>query len=127
MKVGSIRFTQVVFSAVIVTVISAAAFAQGGGRLVGTWDATVTLRNCETGEFIRSFASIASFSQGGTSIGSTAGLPQSSRTPEHGVWSHVSGNLYRFKFKSFNFGPIGPAISYTIVEHDLELNKGGDT
>ncbi len=99
----------------------------GGGRLAGTWDAAVQIKNCETGAVINSFASIASFYQGGTSIGSTSGLPQSSRTPEHGIWRHVSGRTYKFKFKSFNFNPAGQAISYTIVEHDLYLNDTADS
>lgn len=98
----------------------------GGGRLAGTWDAAVRITNCETGDVDRTFASIASFNQGGTSIGSTSGLPQSGRTPEHGIWRHVSGNAYRFKFKSFNFNPAGQAVSYAIVEHDLYLNETAD-
>jgi hypothetical protein len=97
--------------------------AGGGGRLVGTWDATVTLRDCASGNAINTFASIASFNQGGTSIGSTAGLPQASRTPEHGVWRHVKGNLYAFKFKTFSFNPAGVAVTYTIVEHTIELDE----
>jgi hypothetical protein len=100
--------------------------SKGGGRLVGTWDAVVTIRNCATGAPINTFASIASFNQGGTSIGSTSGIPQSLRTPEHGVWRHVSGNTYTFKFKSFGFDASGNAVSYAIVSHDLQLNEAAD-
>ena len=116
--------------ATVVGMSATASFAQAGGRLVGTWDAQVTLRDCATGDPlpipIPTFASIANFNQGGTFLGSTSGQPQSARTPEHGVWRHVAKNMYEFKFKSFNFGPTGAPVSYVIVRHDLELNETGD-
>jgi hypothetical protein len=99
----------------------------GGGRLEGTWDAQVTIRNCATGAAINTFASIGTFMQGGTSIGSTAGMPQSLRTPEHGVWSHLSGNTYFFKFKTFTFNAAGNSTGWTIVQHYANLDHGGDT
>ena len=95
----------------------------GGGRLVGTWDAAVTIRDCASGSAMNTFASIASFNHGGTTIGSTSGMPQASRTPEHGVWRHIRGNVYAFKFKSFSFDPKGMATRYSIVEHTIELNE----
>ena len=122
-------FGRVLLGVAFSMITAGACFAQdpkGGGRLTGTWDAAVTLRNCATGEPINSFASIANFNQGGTYLGSTSGLPQSSRTPEHGVWAHISGRTYRFKFKSFNFNAAGTAISYSVVEHDIELNESAD-
>lgn len=96
--------------------------AGGGGRLAGTWDAVVTIRDCATGNPLASFPSIANFNQGGTSIGSTGGIPQSLRTPEHGVWRHEKGNTYRFKFKTFRFLPTGVPNGWSIVEHELELS-----
>jgi hypothetical protein len=112
----------------VATFISAAATLacaqenRGGGRLAGTWDATVTIRNCANGDAIRSFASIGTFNDGGTFIGSTSGLAQASRTPEHGVWRHVGRNTYLMRFKTFNFDPAGVAINYSIVTHTLTLN-----
>lgn len=99
----------------------------GGGRLVGTWDTVVRIKDCTTGNVLNTFASIGSFNQGGTSIGSTSGLPQAGRTPEHGIWRHVSGNTYAFKFKTFTFNPMGVAVSYAVIEHTLELDNSGDT
>ncbi|MBA2379358.1 MAG: hypothetical protein H0V76_07265 [Blastocatellia bacterium] len=113
----------------IATFISTAAalgFGQenrGGGRLAGTWDATVTIRNCATGDAIRSFASIGTFIDGGTFIGSTSGLAQSLRTPEHGVWRHVGNNVYLMRFKTFNFDAAGNAVGYQVVAHTLALSK----
>src|SRR3990172_8855209 len=74
----------------------------GGGRLEGTWDVEVTIRNCQTGAEIRSFASVTTFMFGGTTLDSTSGTPQAQRTPGQGVWSHVSSDTYRFSFKTFS-------------------------
>lgn len=118
-------------SFVIVAAV-ASAFAQenralGGGRLAGTWEAVVTIQNCATGATIATFSSIANFEDGGTFLGSTSGIPQSLRTPEHGVWSHDRGNIYRFKFKTFSFLPTGAPNGWSIVEHDVELDRNAHT
>jgi len=118
-----------ILAALFTAVIAGVSHAQetrGGGRLVGTWDAEVRITNCQTGIVDETFSSIASFNQGGTSVGSTAGRPQSSRTPEHGVWRHISGNRYEFKSKSFNFNPMGVAFGYVILRHEIVLNETAD-
>lgn len=114
----------------VLTLITAGACAaqeSRGGRLVGTWDTKVRLKNCTTGNVDNTFDSIGSFNQGGTSIGSTSGIPQSARTPEHGIWRHVTGNVYQFKFKTFSFNAPGPATGYAIIEHTVELDSSGET
>lgn len=98
----------------------------GGGRLEGTWDAQVTLRNCQTDAEIRTFASIGTFMSGGTMLDSTSGIPQARKTPGHGIWSHVGANIYRFKFKSFSFDPSGNFSGWTIINHEANLNPSAD-
>ncbi len=98
----------------------------GGGRLEGTWDVQVTIRNCSTGAAIRTFASIGTFMSGGTSLDSTSGISQSLKTPGQGVWSHISGNTYRFKFKSFSFDASGNFTGWTIISHEANLNHSAD-
>jgi hypothetical protein len=98
-----------------------------GGQLVGTWDVAVTVTDCGSGNTITSFASLATIMRDGISIGSTAGMPQASRTPEHGVWRHVEGRNYVFGFKSFNFDPAGDPAGWAILKHDLALGKDGDS
>ena len=110
-------------------VLSAGAFAQsddqffGRGRLVGTWDAAVTIRNCDTGDAIRSFQSVGSFNQGGTFSGITSGSPPTARTSERGIWKHLWGHRYRFQFKAYLYNPEAVAIGYQIVTHDLQLDR----
>ena len=122
------HFLRAAMMPVLAAIFAVACYGQnGGGRLVGTWDAQVTARDCATGTPTRpTFASIASFNQGGTTIGSTSGMPQAARTPEHGIWRHLKGNHYLFRFKSFNFDPSGAAISYVIVTHEIELDESGN-
>ena len=100
--------------------------SRGGGRLEGTWDARVSIRNCQTGAEIRNFASIGTFMTGGTMLDSTSGIPQALKTPGHGVWSHISGNTYRFKFKSFSFDAGGNFTGWTIINHEANLNRRAD-
>ena len=94
----------------------------GGGRLAGTWDAEVTIRNCATGDAIVSFLSTANFNQGGTFSGITSGTPPTLRTSERGIWRHVNGNLYRFRFKAYLYNAAAMAIGYQIITHDVELD-----
>ena len=94
----------------------------GGGRLAGTWEAVVTIRNCATGNAITSFQSTGSFHQGGTFNGITAGSAPASRSAEQGVWNHVSGNAYGFRFKAYLFNASGVATAYQVITHNVELD-----
>jgi|SRR5215813_3975959 len=98
----------------------------GGGRIDGTWDVQVTIRNCSDGVEIRSFKSLTTFMSGGTLVDSTSGIPQAQRTPGQGVWSHVSGNIYSFSFKSFNFNAVGNFTGWTTIIHEVSLDSSGD-
>jgi hypothetical protein len=95
----------------------------GGGRLVGTWDATISITNCMTGDLITSFQSTANFNQGGTFTGITSGMPPAVRTPEVGIWKHEVGSSYVFRFKAYLFNGSGVASGYQIITHSLELDK----
>ena len=95
----------------------------GGGRLEGTWNVQVTLRNCQTGAEIRTFPSLTTFMAGGITLDSSSGIPQAQKTPGHGVWSHVSGNIYRFRFKSFSFDPSGNFTGWTKIAHEATLGS----
>ena len=109
----------------LVVVGSALAQGQndGGGRLAGTWDAAVTIFNCQTGEAITNFQSTANFNQGGTFTGITSGNPPATRSPEVGVWRHVNKGNYLFRFKAYLFNAAGAPIAYQIVTHQLDLGE----
>lgn len=97
--------------------------SHGAGRLVGTWDALVTIRNCANGDAIRSFQSVGSFNKGGTFSGITSGTPPTLRTSERGVWKRLRANRYRFRFKAYLYNPDAVATGYQIVTQDLRLNN----
>src|SRR6187431_1943106 len=100
----------------------------GGGQLVGTWDVQVTIRDCQTNaEIGLPFPSLTAFMFGGTLVDSTSRMPQAAKTPGHGVWSHAGGNLYRFKFKAFSFGPTGTFTGWTIITHEASMDPGGNS
>jgi hypothetical protein len=80
----------------------------GGGRLEGTWNVQVTLRNCQTGAEIRTFPELTTFMFGGTMIDSTSG---------------VRDDIYRFSFKSLNFSAGGTFTGSTKVTHEATLNS----
>jgi hypothetical protein len=98
----------------------------GGGRLEGTWDVRVTIRNCQTGAEIRSFSSVTTFMFGGTLIDTTSGIPQALRTPGHGVWSHATGDTYRFSFKTFSFDAGGNFTGWTKITHEAAMDSNGN-
>ena len=104
---------------------SVLASGQGeGGRIVGTWDAQITIRDCASGATIRTFPSIGTFMSGGTFLDSTAGIPQAQKTPGHGVWRHLSGDTYRFSFKSFSFdAATNNFTGWTKITHEATLNS----
>ena len=99
---------------------------RGNARIVGTWDVQVTIRVCQTGAAIRTFASIGTFNSGGTTLDSTSGIPQSLKTPGQGVWNYIGGRDYRFKFKSFSFDASGNFTGWTIINHRATLNRWTD-
>jgi hypothetical protein len=115
---------------VVLTIGMPISFAQGGnglgGRLEGTWNVRVTIRDCVSGAEIRSFDSLTIFMAGGTMIDSTSGIPQALKTPGQGIWEHAGGNTYRFKFKSFSFDAAGNFTGWTIIQHQATLNSAAD-
>jgi hypothetical protein len=118
---------QVLLSLLATLVLSAAAFGQldGAGRLGGTWEMVVSGRNCATGDVLITFQTVVSFNQGGTYSGISAGRPPSLRSSELGVWKHVKGNLYAYRWKAYLFNAAGQATGYQIVTQDLELDQDG--
>lgn len=132
MNSNIVRITRrAVWLALVISMLTAG-FASGqnesnqtgsGGRLEGTWDVQVTIRNCQTGAAIRTFASTTTFMFGGTMLDSTSGIPPAMKTPGHGVWGHISGNKYRFSFKSFSFDAAGNFTGWTIIRHEANLNS----
>jgi len=96
-------------------------------RLTGTWNVTLTVRNCATGEPVTTIKELATFSRGGTMIASTAGLAPAAKTPGHGAWRHLTGLSYAYSFKFFRFDPATGALAgWTIIRQEALVNASGD-
>ena len=98
----------------------------GGGRLEGTWNVRVTIRNCQTGAEIRSFSSVTTFMFGGTMMDSTSGIPQAQRTPGQGVWTHGAGDTYHFSFKTYSFDAANTFTGWTEITHEAVFGSNSD-
>lgn len=98
----------------------------GGGRIDGTWDITLTVRNCTTGAPIVTISELATFHVGGTLTSSTTGFPQSAKTPGHGVWSHVSDQTYAYSLKFFRFDAAGAYTGWSVARQQALLDSKGD-
>jgi hypothetical protein len=77
------------------------------GKLVGTWFTHVTLRDCGTGQDLRSFPSFGTFSSGGTLTDTTTAISPALRSPGHGAWEQTGHNTYSSISLAFLFSPAG--------------------
>ena len=95
--------------------------------LEGTWDVQVTIINCDTGQEIRSFASLVIFMAGGTMIESTSGTPPALKTPGAGVWYRTTDNNYVYSFKHFNFNAQNVFIGWQIIHAEAAVDPIGNS
>jgi hypothetical protein len=91
-------------------------------RIVGVWDAQVTLFNCSTGAPFATFRGLNKFELGGTAQVVPATNP-TALSAHVGIWSHVKENNYKLAFKMFRFDPAGNNIGWQIVRFDVALNE----
>jgi hypothetical protein len=104
------------------------ALAQSANRIVGAWETTVTMRNCDTGEQIGlPFNGVITFNEGGTvaEFGANPATPY--RTPGHGIWVSNGGNgTYSMKFSFLPLTPTGVPIGRMRVTQEGELPRFSD-
>jgi hypothetical protein len=89
-----------------------------GGALVGTWRAQVQPYNCQTNApFGPPFASLLTFNDGGTLVGSTSSpaFAVGQRGTDFGVWSHQGRQTFNAKSEVFLYFTTPP---------NLPLNPG---
>ena len=91
------------------------------GRIEGTWRVQLTVRNCQTGEPLRSFPTLFTFAKGGTLTATTAGQSPALFTPNLGIWGHTDGNTYTAVSEAFVFSPGGVWIQTHRLTRAIEL------
>jgi hypothetical protein len=94
---------------------------QNDEGLIGSWDVTVTARDCETGTPIFSFLAVQTYNQGGTMLASNLGAPGSIRLEGHGVWEHGTGRVYYSAFRVLKYDPDGSFAGRDIIRDEITL------
>jgi len=118
----------------VVTVLAIAIFAQvwvsaqvqdiNSEGLVGSWDVTVTPRDCATGDpapFPPAFSAVQTYNQGGTMLASVLPTPGILSLDGQGVWSHRKGRQYSVAFRFVNFNPDGTPAGRNVIRDIVTL------
>ena len=94
-----------------------------GSRIVGVWDVTVTLYNCDTGAQGPTFPAMHKYELGGTGQVEPAG--SSPANPLHlMVWQYLGKNQYSANIKFFRYDESG-VIGTTVISNVVWLSKDG--
>ena len=88
----------------------------------GVWTANVTIRDCKTGDVIRSVRALNLFIHDGSLTETAVNVL---RTPSVGTWRHVEGQTYASTFNFFRYNPNGTFASRAKVTRSIELSDDG--
>jgi hypothetical protein len=94
--------------------------------LEGTWRLQITVRDCQTGQALRTFPALFAFAKGGTLTATTAGQLPSLSTTNLGVWRHTEGHTYRAVSETFIFSPAGAWIQTHRLARTIEIGNDED-
>ena len=95
-------------------------------RLEGTWRVEVTIRNCQTGEALRTFPAFLTFAQGGTLVETTTGFSPAMRSPGHGFWEHTGGDTFKAVSEAFLFNPAGVWVATQKLTQTIAIGNNPD-
>ena len=94
--------------------------------LEGAWRLQLTVRDCNTGQALRTFPAVFTFAKGGTATVITTGQLPSLATPGLGVWRHAEGHNYSVVTDAFVFSPAGVWIQTHRLTRAIEVSIDGD-
>ena len=97
--------------------------------LVGSWDAQVTARDCDTGSpipFIPVFPALFTYDQGGTVQETDLGAPGQVRLQGHGVWRRQAGGQYSAAFRYLKFAPDRTYLGMNVIRSSISVSLDGD-
>ncbi len=95
--------------------------------LEGAWNVQVTIRNCQTGDAVRTFPRMNTFMQGGTMQEFSVAGPPSLRGPGHGVWSHLSERRFSYAVQFFRFNADGSFAGSIKERRNVEVSRFGSS
>ena len=111
------------------SVLTARAQSEGNNSqrgLVGAWRLQLTVRDCNTGQALRTFPAVFTFAKGGTATVITTGQLPSLATPGLGAWRHARGHNYSAVTDAFVFSPAGVWIQTHRLTRAIEVSIEGD-
>jgi len=94
--------------------------------LEGAWRLQLTVRDCNTGQALRTFPAVFTFAKGGTATVITTGQLPSLATPGLGAWRHVDGHNYSAVTDAFVFSPAGVWIQTHRLTRAIEVSNDGN-
>ena len=94
--------------------------------LEGAWRLQLTVRDCNTGQALRTFPAVFTFAKGGTATVITAGQLPSLATSGLGAWRHIRGHNYSAVTDAFVFSPDGAWIQTHRLTRAIEVSTDGD-
>jgi hypothetical protein len=94
--------------------------------LQGTWRVQLTVRDCQTGQALRTFPALLTFAKGGTLTFTTAGQFPAIATPGAGVWRHIDDHTYHALAEVFIFSPAGAWIQTHRLTRQIEIDNDAD-
>ena len=126
------RTTVLVLAGMLFLGSGIAARAQSDGDnshrgLEGAWRLQLTVRDCNSGQALRTFPAVFTFAKGGTATVITAGQPPSRFTPGLGIWRHTEGHNYSAVTDTFVFSPAGVWIQTHRLTRAIEVSIDGNT
>ena len=94
--------------------------------LEGAWRLQLTVRDCNTGQALRTFPAVFTFAKGGAATVITAGQLPSLATTGLGAWRHAQDHNYSAVTDAFVFSPAGVWIQTHRLTRAIELSIDGD-
>jgi hypothetical protein len=86
--------------------VAQSAPASDADVIEGTWESTLTIRDCTSGAVLRSFKGMNTFHRGGT-LSDTNNQPTVNRGPGQGVWKKGVGAGYTASFRFYRYNADG--------------------
>jgi len=93
--------------------------------VTGTWDVSVTLRNCATGASLVTRRVVNTFSPCGALFETGTRTASNPGSPGQGSWRHVAGNNYAAVLRFFRFNHDGSVVETQKVTRRLDLSDDG--
>ena len=126
-----ISLASLIFAALASVVILLAAqeslSGQGkGSKIVGTWQTSGSVINCQTGATLAPFIGLNTFLESGSMFSTGASNPALTSTG-YGVWEHEGARRFTNTILSFRFNADGSYAGSTKITRAIEVDGSGDT